>query len=132
RSATVPISNSSRVFATASDVSLETFRRKSYWEPEEKLMLAVLDDAIACFQKYAFALDRKGKVLFQEAEDWAQETNDDWRFSFVHVCDILGFAPDYLRQGLGQWKTAKLEEPGKGQDPSTRPKQREEKEKHRH
>jgi hypothetical protein len=104
----VPITNSSRVFATAYDVSLETFQRKSYGEPEEKLMLAVLDDAIACFQKYAFARDRKGKVLFQEAEEWVQATNHDWPFSFVNVCEILGFAPDYLRQGLGQWKTAKL------------------------
>jgi len=105
----VPITNSSRVFATAYDVSLETCRRKSYRESEEKLMLAVLDDAIACFQKYAFARDRKRKVLFQEAEEWVQATNHDWPFSFANVCEILGFAPDYLRQGLGQWKTAKLE-----------------------
>jgi hypothetical protein len=105
----VPITNTSRVFATAYDVSLETFQRKSYWEPEEKLMLAVLDDAIACFQKYAFPRDRKGKVLFQEAEKWVQATNSDWPFSFGNVCEILGFAPDYLRQGLGQWKAAKLE-----------------------
>jgi hypothetical protein len=62
----VPITNSLRetVFATAYDVSLETVR-KSYLEPEQKLMLAVLDNAIACFQKYAFTRDRKGKVLFQ-------------------------------------------------------------------
>jgi len=72
-------------------------------------MLAVLDDAIACFQKYAFARDRKGKVLFQEAEEWVQAINHDWPFSFVNVCEILGFTPDFLRQGLGQWKTAKLE-----------------------
>jgi hypothetical protein len=104
----VPITNISQVFATAYDVSLETFRRKSYWEPEEKLMLAVLDDAIACFQKYAFARDRKRKVLFQEAEDWVQDTNSDWPFSFANVCETLGFDPDYLRQGLGQWKAAKL------------------------
>jgi hypothetical protein len=103
----VPITNTSRVFATAYDVSLETFRRKSYSEPEERLMLAVLDDAIACFQKHAFARGRKGKILFREAEHWVQETNSGWLFSFVNVCDILGFAPDYLRQGLGQWKAAK-------------------------
>jgi hypothetical protein len=105
----VPITNSSRVFATAYDVSLDTFRGKSYLEPEKKLMVAVLDDAIACFQKYAFARDRKGKVLFQEAEYWVQDTNSDWLFSFANVCETLGFAFDYLRQGLGQWKTAKLE-----------------------
>jgi hypothetical protein len=100
----VPITNSSRVFATAYDVSLESFRRKSYWEPEEKLMLAVLDDAIACFQKYAFARDRKGKVLFQEAEEWVQAINHDWPFSFVNVCEILGFATDYLRHDLASGK----------------------------
>jgi hypothetical protein len=106
----MPITNSLRetVFATAYDVSLETFQRKSYLEPEEKLMLAVLDDAIACFQKYAFTRNRKGRLLFQEAEYWVQDTNRDWPFSFANVCETLGFAPDYLRQGLGQWKAAKL------------------------
>jgi hypothetical protein len=70
-------------------------------EPETKLMLAVLEDAIACFQKYAFTRDRKGKVLFQEAEYWVQDTNSDWPFSFANVCETLGFDPDHLRQGLG-------------------------------
>ena len=28
----------------------ETFRRKSHLEPEKRLMLAVLEDAVACFQ----------------------------------------------------------------------------------
>jgi hypothetical protein len=107
----MPITNNlhERVFATAYDVSLENFQRKSYLEPEEKLMLAVLEDAIACFQKYAFARDRNGKVLFQEAEYWVQDSNSHWPFSFANVCEILGLAPDYLRQGLGQWKGAMLE-----------------------
>lgn len=106
----MPITNSLRqtVFATAYDVSLETLRRNLHLEPETKLMLAVLEDAIACFQKYVFARDRKGKVLFQEAEYWVQDTNSDWPFSFANVCETLEFAPDYLRQGLGQWKAAKL------------------------
>jgi len=43
---------------------LETFRRRFYLEPEKKLMLAVLEDAIACFQKYIFARDGKGKMAF--------------------------------------------------------------------
>jgi hypothetical protein len=107
----MPITNRSpeTVFATAYDVSLETFQRKSYLEPEEKLMLAVLQDAIACFQKYAFARERKGKMLFQETEFWVQNTNSDWPFSFANVCETLGFDPDYLRQGLAEWKAAKLE-----------------------
>jgi hypothetical protein len=100
----VPITNSSQVLATAYDVSLETFRRKSYAEPEEKLMLAVLDNAIACFQKYASARDRKGKILFKEADDWVQETNHDWPFSFVNVCDILGLPPTICGRVLASGK----------------------------
>ena len=97
------------VFATPYEVSLETLQRKFHWEPEKKLMLAVLEDAIACFQKYVFAREGKGKILFQEAEDWVQDTNSDWLFSFANVCETLGFNPDYLRQGLTQWKAERLE-----------------------
>jgi hypothetical protein len=107
----MPITNSLRetVVMTAYDVSLETFQRRSHLDPEKKLMLAVLDNAIACFQKYAFTRDRKGKVLSQEAEYWIQDKNSDWPFSFANICETLGFAPDYFRQGLAQWKSAKLE-----------------------
>lgn len=88
---------------------METFRRKLHLEPEKKLMVAVLEDAIACYQKYVFARDGKGKMLFTEAEEWFAEKGGDWLFSFSNVCETLGFNPDYLRQGLFQWKTQKLE-----------------------
>ena len=106
----MPITNSlhETFCATVYDVFLETFRRKSYLEPEKKLMLAVLENGVECFQKYASARDRKGRLLFQEVEYWVEDTNRDWLFSFANVCETLGFAPDYLRQGLGQWKVAKL------------------------
>jgi hypothetical protein len=88
---------------------LETFRRKLHLEPEKKLMLAVLEDAIACYQKYIVARDGKGKILFQETEEWVLDGNGDWLFSFANVCDTLGFDPDYLRRGLLEWKTKRLE-----------------------
>lgn len=88
---------------------LETFRRKLHLEPEKKLMLAVLEDAIACFQKFTLARDGKGKILFQETEEWVLDGNGDWLFSFANVCDTLGFDPDYLRRGLLEWKAKKLE-----------------------
>src|SRR5262244_1514122 len=87
---------------------LATFRRKLHLAPEKKLMLAVLVRAIACFQKYVFAREGKGKILFQEAEDWVQDTNSDWLFSFANVCETLGFNPDYLRQGPALWKAERL------------------------
>jgi hypothetical protein len=96
------------------DQFMDTFRRKSHLEPEKKLMLAVLEDAIAGYQKYVFARDGKGRALFQETEEWIVEKNGDWLFSFAGVCDTLGFDPDYLREGLLQWKTNKLEAHAKG------------------
>jgi hypothetical protein len=92
---------------------LETFRRKLYLEPEKKLLLAVLEDAIACFQKYLFVRDGKGKILFQEAEEWILEEDNDWLFSFDNLCEMLGFEPSYLRDGLIHWKAQKLESQAK-------------------
>ncbi|MGN6715881.1 MAG: hypothetical protein ACTHLX_00660, partial [Candidatus Binatia bacterium] len=63
------------------DQYLDTFRRKLYLEPEKKLMLAILEDAIACFQKYAFAREGKGKAFFNEAEEWIQQGSAGGIFS---------------------------------------------------
>jgi len=86
------------------DQYLDTFRRKLYLEPEKKLMLAILEDAIACFQKYAFARESKGKALFNEADEWIQQGAAGGIFSFDSVCEVLGLNPSYLRQGLAAWK----------------------------
>jgi hypothetical protein len=90
------------------DQYLETFRRKFHLEPEKKLMLAVLEDAIACYQKYIFAQEGKGKVLAQETEQWLLDENSDWLFSFDNVCETLGFDPAYMREGMMRWKQQKL------------------------
>lgn len=94
---------------------LETFRRRSQLEPEKTLMLAVLEDGIACFQKYLLARDSRGKALFQEAERWIMEQDSDWLFSFENICEALGFEPDYLRAGLLRWKEAKIRRRPKAQ-----------------
>jgi len=85
----------------------ETFRRKSL-EPEKRLMLAVLEDATACFQKYIFARDGRGKNLFHAAEKWIMEEGNDWLFSFENIWEVLEFEPQYVREGLMRWKEEKL------------------------
>ncbi len=89
---------------------LETFRKKGYLEPEKRLMLAVLEDAIACFQKYLFSRDGRGRTLFREAEEWIVEEGSDWLFSFENICEVLGFDPQYVRQGLLRWKQKRMAE----------------------
>ena len=65
-------------------------------------MLAVLDDVIECFQKYAGARDGKGGRLFREAEEWILERDSEWLFSFDNICDVLNLDPSYIRRGLKQ------------------------------
>ena len=86
----------------------DTFRRKSHLESEKRLMLAVLEDSIMCFQKYAGARDSRGKTLFTDAEEWIFAQNHDWLFSFESVCEALGFDPKYVRAGLKAWKQDKF------------------------
>ena len=70
------------------DQYFETFRRKFQLEPEKKLMLAILEDAVACFQKYIFARDVKGKALFQEAQEWVEGSTADGIFP-RQLCEML-------------------------------------------
>jgi hypothetical protein len=88
----------------------DTVRRKANSEPEKKLMLAILEYAVASFQKYIFARDSKGKAKFHETEDWILEENSEWIFSFENICEVLGFNPSYVRQGLLRWKEMELAE----------------------
>ena len=88
---------------------LETYRRKSHLEPETRLMLAVLEDAVTCFQKYILARDERGLELFREAEEWVLQEDNEWLFSFDNLCDSLGINPEYLRAGLVRWKRGLLQ-----------------------
>ena len=82
----------------------DNLRRKTLLEPEKRLMLALLEDAIHCFQDNMSAQTVRKKKLFDETEDWIVEMDGDWIFSFDHVCETLGFSPEYVRQGLLRWK----------------------------
>ena len=85
-----------------------TLHRKDGLGPEEKLMLAVLEDGISCFQKYLFAQDKGERRLFREARDWILEEDQEEPFSFETICEVLGIGPHYLRRGLLRWKQKQL------------------------
>jgi hypothetical protein len=85
-----------------------TYQRRFHLEPERMLMLAVLEDAIVCFQENVAAMAPKRKALFREAEEWILNEDNSYLYSFENICDDLGFEPFYLRQGLMQWKERAL------------------------
>ena len=85
-------------------------KRKGAHEPERRLVVAVLQDAVDCFQKHLWARDRKAHQLFLDAEQWIVSDDRSWPFSFENVCDLLQINAAYLRSGLLSWKQHQLDE----------------------
>jgi hypothetical protein len=81
-----------------------TYQRRFQQEPEKVLMLALLEDAIICFQDYLGTTCKRKLALFQDAESWILDDDTSYIFSFVNICDVLGFDANYLREGLMRWK----------------------------
>lgn len=84
-------------------------RRSAALSSEKRLMLAVLHDALDCYQKYIFAYDRVGRELFKEAAAWIECTNADGLFSFQNISETLDIEPEYFRRGLAEWQKRHLQ-----------------------
>src|ERR1700687_3328217 len=80
------------------------FRGGSAVRGEKRLMLAVLQDALDCYQKYAFSKDSHGRQLFVDADQWISCEDRDWYFSFENICETLEISPAYLRRGVQDWR----------------------------
>ena len=87
---------------------LATYRRRFHLNPEQLLMLAVLEDAVICFQDHVLASCKRKRLLHLEAEQWVLDEDKSYLFSFENICDALGLEPAYLRQGLIRWKQRAL------------------------
>ncbi len=71
---------------------------------EQRLLLAMLEDAVHCFQTYVRAKKPHERRLFHEAEEWIESDDALWFFSFENVCDVLSIHPARMRVALKQWK----------------------------
>jgi hypothetical protein len=70
---------------------------------ERRLIIAVLEDAINCFQKHLFAGDNRSRRLFHDAENWIMSMDRDSPFAFENICEFLSLDAEYIRQGLCCW-----------------------------
>ena len=78
-------------------------------QPEKRLMLAVLEDAVGTFQKYVCTRDRAGQRLLTEVEDWFGSDDIEWPYSFVNICHSLDLEIEFMRTGLSRWKQHQLD-----------------------
>ena len=73
-------------------------------DPERRLMVAILEDAVSCLSKDPRRCPRQQRKSFEEAHSWINANDPEvWVFSFTNVCETLGIDPSYLRRGLNRW-----------------------------
>jgi hypothetical protein len=73
---------------------------------EQRLMLALLADAINVFQQGATSRATRKRLLYIDAERWIMMAAKaaPHAFSFDTVCEALGINPGVLRRRLIMWK----------------------------
>lgn len=72
-------------------------------QPERKLLLAILADAIVRCRRLATA-PRYAAIELREAERWIKSDDRSWPCSFVNVCDALDIAYAPLRRAVLAWR----------------------------
>ncbi len=73
-------------------------------DPERRLRLAVLEDAVQQFQRYVNATGRRERALYDDAVDWFASGNRHEPFSFESICEALRIDSDFVRGGLHRWR----------------------------
>jgi hypothetical protein len=77
------------------------FKNSQYREPERRLMVAVLEDAVSCLSTDLHRCNLRQRKQYEEAKAWvATDEESEWIFSFKNICEVLGMDPSYLRRGL--------------------------------
>lgn len=76
------------------------FGQRPKQEPEQRLMIAVLQEAFECVEKYRFATEVRDRRVFDEARQWFLATESDWPYSFECICAVLDLDANAVRQRL--------------------------------
>src|SRR5438046_9931643 len=69
-------------------------------QPEKRLQLAVLEDAVLTFERCAGVDGARPRRLLAEVDACFASDATDWPFEFVTICHTLTIAPDYISRVL--------------------------------
>lgn len=72
-------------------------------QPEKRLMLAVLEDAVAVYQRHLLSTRPHEQNEFEDTTAWIWSEDRTWPFSFLNVCDHLNLEGEHVRAGLTAW-----------------------------
>ena len=71
-------------------------------------MLAVLRDAVDCYQRHALARDERGQALFADAQKWIESDEREWPLSYENIGETLGVDANRIRRELCRWHQARV------------------------
>ena len=76
---------------------------RAMWQPEKRLMLAVLENALLPMlrnpgRRHGRVVERR--PLSAEVKAWIASDAQEWPFSFLNICHVLGLDEDALRAAL--------------------------------
>ena len=74
-------------------------------QPEIRLMLAVMEDAVATFQRYLSEPSRGKESDFRDTRSWLESDDLEWPYSFSNICEALGMEPELVREKMLAWET---------------------------
>jgi hypothetical protein len=73
-------------------------------QPEKRLQLAVLEDAVLTFHRCAGGETTRARNLLNEVTAWVSSDDTSWPFAFQSICHSLNLDADYVRGGLLAWR----------------------------
>ncbi len=66
--------------------------------PALRLMIAVLEQAVDDLQANRHANDLSRRALYLDAYTWASSSDRSHAFTFLNVCEALGYSPTAIRR----------------------------------
>lgn len=72
-------------------------------EPEKRLMVAVLEEAIALVVNEPEGRDEERRTVVREARRWFASEDRGSPFAFATICDVLDLDSGSVRQALAGW-----------------------------
>src|SRR5262245_56444440 len=70
------------------------------WTAEQRLLFAVLDNAVDSLLRYQHDHTSRGRRLFKEAHDWVWSAHARGLYSFESICAHLHLDVDYIQRRL--------------------------------
>ena len=75
-------------------------QRSAAWTGEQRLMAAILEDAVAVCSKRTVPKTSKARHVLRETLRWVRSNDRSWMFSFLRICEMLDLEPTAIRRGI--------------------------------